>query len=672
MEYIQPYLDYFTHHPQWAIAIIFLIAFGEALLIIGLFVPSTAVLVGAGMLVGTGHLGFWPVFIATAVGAIIGDQLSFWAGRLFGLRLKSLWPLSRYPALVARGEEFVRKHGGKSIAIGRFVPGVKAVVPGIVGMFGMSQAYFASINVASGLVWTACHVFPGMLLGQGLAMAGEISGRLVIVLLVLLALLAVAGWVIRLAIGGLVPVVERGQRRLSAWAERRPEAWLRDFGALISPAHPGSAPLIGYAVAAALALILFLSLTGRLRGGTILEADVSMHNMMQSLRNAPGDEIMIVITMLGDWATMIALALAMVLWLAWRRAWGMAAAVTLVVVSSWAFVAMMKPWLERTPPGDVGGMLETFSFPSAHTTFVTVTLGVLALLASQGLKLWGRALVFAMAGIAIIAIAYSSIYLGTHWVSDVAGGLLFGAVLLAAFGAAIATAPPARIMPLGLTAAALAALLVAGTVNITHNYEARAALYEPHEATVLYDVEQWLAGGWASVGTRRVDLVGKADEPFVAQWVGSLDPIVEALRQAGWTSRPPWTWASHIVPYLDPSSALPDLEPRPALHRGRRAIITWTMPVKNDAAQRLVLRAWRTDFAIAEEGNNREVYVISVTRERLRKGLNLYAVPSPLRPTPEDEDLILSLLRSLKGAAVLEGAGLGPRDLPVLLATTPG
>src|SRR5688500_4755235 len=105
MEYVQSYLDYFSQNPEWAIAVVFLIAFGEALLIIGLFVPSTAVLVGAGILVGTGHLGFWPVFFATAVGAILGDQLSYWAGRLFGERLKTMWPLSHYPQLVATGED---------------------------------------------------------------------------------------------------------------------------------------------------------------------------------------------------------------------------------------------------------------------------------------------------------------------------------------------------------------------------------------------------------------------------------------------------------------------------------------------------------------------------------------------------------------------------------------
>ncbi|MCX7348228.1 MAG: VTT domain-containing protein, partial [Alphaproteobacteria bacterium] len=108
LDYIQPYLEYFTANPEWALVIIFLIALGEALLIIGLFVPSTAVLVGAGVLVGTGHLHFWPVFFATCLGAIAGDQFSYWAGRMFGERLKTLWPLNHYPQLVAKGEDFVR------------------------------------------------------------------------------------------------------------------------------------------------------------------------------------------------------------------------------------------------------------------------------------------------------------------------------------------------------------------------------------------------------------------------------------------------------------------------------------------------------------------------------------------------------------------------------------
>ena len=117
----------------------------------------------------------------------------------------------------------------------------------------------------------------------------------------------------------------------------------------------------------------------------------------------------------------------------------------------------MKLWLQRPRPIELTGLPEVFSFPSGHTTFATVTLGVLAVLASHGLRSWGKAVVFAAAGIAVIAIAYSRIYLGAHWMSDVLGGFLFGAVMIAAFGIAIEAVPSRRIQPLGLTLVALLA-----------------------------------------------------------------------------------------------------------------------------------------------------------------------------------------------------------------------
>ena len=45
------------------------------------------------------------LIIATAVGCILGDQISYWAGKLFGERLKTMWPLRLYPQLVAKGED---------------------------------------------------------------------------------------------------------------------------------------------------------------------------------------------------------------------------------------------------------------------------------------------------------------------------------------------------------------------------------------------------------------------------------------------------------------------------------------------------------------------------------------------------------------------------------------
>ena len=41
---------------------------------------------------------------------------------------------------------------------------------------------------------------------------------------------------------------------------------------------------------------------------TLIDADLSVHHMMQGLRNAPGDEIMIIITMFGDGVVMLAVS----------------------------------------------------------------------------------------------------------------------------------------------------------------------------------------------------------------------------------------------------------------------------------------------------------------------------------------------------------------------------
>jgi undecaprenyl-diphosphatase len=654
MEQIQPYLDYFAQHPGWAIAIVFLIAFGEALLIIGLFVPSTAVLVGAGMLVGTGHLEFWPVFIATAVGAILGDQLSYWAGRLFGDRLKFLWPLNRYPVLVARSEDFVRRHGGKSIAIGRFVPGVKAVVPGIVGMFGMGQAYFAAVNVASGLVWTAAHVLPGMLFGQVLAMAGEVSERLLIVLLLLLVLVAITGWLIRLFIGGLGPILESAQDTFAAWAQRQPGGFWPRLGAVMSPAHPGSLAIILFAALAVTALIAFIHIVSSVFGqSTLIDADISIHNMMQSLRNAPGDEIMTIVTMMGDGFVMISGGLAIVAWLLWRREWRIAGAVFVTILAARLFVPLMKLWLQRPRPLELSGLPEVFSFPSGHTTFATVTLGVFAVLASHGLKSWGKAVVFAAVGIAVIAIAYSRIYLGAHWMSDVLGGFLFGAVMIAAFGIAIEAVPSRRIKPLGLTVATLLAFALAGSIHIWRDYPVNAEVYAPREAIVLYDRQQWEEGSWASLPRQRVDLAGLSEEPFSVQWAGDVRGLGEALGKDGWTEKGKWSWRLGLG-YLDPQRGLADLTPRPALHRGRLADHTWTKPVAGSPDQRLVLRAWKTDVMIGEAEKTYPIYLVSLMRERLRRGFDLYAVPSPLPAEPAERQALTASIGAMPKIRIVQ------------------
>lgn len=160
---------------------IFLVCLGEAVFIVGALVPSMPILLLTGGIIAQGELPFWPIFFAAALGAVVGDAISYYVGWLLKDRIKSIWPFTRYVGLIEKGQSFFRRHGGKSIFIGRFITGVKAVIPGVAGMMGMPYRYFTLINVISAFIWAAAHILPGMLLTAWLASIG-LSLELVIVI----------------------------------------------------------------------------------------------------------------------------------------------------------------------------------------------------------------------------------------------------------------------------------------------------------------------------------------------------------------------------------------------------------------------------------------------------------------------------------------------------------
>jgi membrane protein DedA with SNARE-associated domain len=159
---------------------IFLVSLGECVFLLGLFVPSTPVLLLTGSLMALGKLPFWPIYLIAVLGAVIGDTISYWIGRTLEHRLKEIWPFRNYRDQILSGEAFFSRHGGKSVFIGRFIPGVKAVVPGIAGMLGMHWPRFFLINVVSAFAWAAAHLLPGLLLGNWLDSIG-LSIEMVIV-----------------------------------------------------------------------------------------------------------------------------------------------------------------------------------------------------------------------------------------------------------------------------------------------------------------------------------------------------------------------------------------------------------------------------------------------------------------------------------------------------------
>jgi len=99
------------------------------------------ILFGAGALVATGALGLWPTLGAAVVGAIAGDGLSYWFGRRYRNGIRSWWPFRRHVDLLERAEAFVRRHGGKSVLLGRFVGPLRPVVPAVAACWDVGATF---------------------------------------------------------------------------------------------------------------------------------------------------------------------------------------------------------------------------------------------------------------------------------------------------------------------------------------------------------------------------------------------------------------------------------------------------------------------------------------------------------------------------------------------------
>ena len=82
-----------------------------------------------------------------------------------------MWPLSRHPDLIPRGEAFMKKWGVLGIFIGRFFGPLRASVPLIAGIFEMPFWQFQIANFSSAFVWAATLFTIGDVISKMIALA---------------------------------------------------------------------------------------------------------------------------------------------------------------------------------------------------------------------------------------------------------------------------------------------------------------------------------------------------------------------------------------------------------------------------------------------------------------------------------------------------------------------
>jgi membrane protein DedA with SNARE-associated domain len=160
--FIQAHAAWVTAHADWVVPILFAMSFGKALALVSLVVPETLMVAMIAVLAGLSGVSLWPVWLAVAVGAALGDWVSYVIGYRLKDRARHIWPFSRHPELIPRGERFFHRWGAMSVVLCRFFSPLRATVPLLCGIFEMPLAVFQLANWCSALLWAGAVVLIGM------------------------------------------------------------------------------------------------------------------------------------------------------------------------------------------------------------------------------------------------------------------------------------------------------------------------------------------------------------------------------------------------------------------------------------------------------------------------------------------------------------------------------
>jgi membrane-associated protein len=173
---------------------------GAALDNFGLPASGDVVLFAGGWFANVGWAALPLVMLSGFAGALISDNAVYWIGRIGGrplinrvLKIRLLHFLINEKSL-AKVEYYFESHGGKTVFVGRFGPGLRSMTPLFAGVSRMKYYRFLPYNLSAAAVWAVVYTLIGYIFGsywsELLAVAKSFGyGIVVLVVLILTAYL---------------------------------------------------------------------------------------------------------------------------------------------------------------------------------------------------------------------------------------------------------------------------------------------------------------------------------------------------------------------------------------------------------------------------------------------------------------------------------------------------
>lgn len=624
----QDLLNWLSANPGWAGFWIFVMSFIESLAFVGILVPGIIILFGIGALISFGAIEMLPVWIWGSCGALAGDVISYAVGHRYREHLAEVWPFSKFPGMLERGQEYFRSHGAKSVAIGRFIGPLRPVIPVTAGMMGMAPRRFLMVAIPACIVWTPAYLIPGMLFGASLEVASEYAGRMALVLTIAVVVLWLTWWVIWTAYELLASRSARWLRHVIRWLRRHP-VFRRLAGPLLDSSQP---EVLSILMMGLLLVVFFWGMIMLLFLSPFSVHPQSIDQAVQAyalaLRNHVADPLMVALTQLSRLWVLIPTSVAVLLWLlgAGRKK---AAMHWLVAMGGGVILQLLLGWSLRATPllmeaGDVA-----IYDPSAALTLATVVLGYYAVMVARELKRRKRKWPYVIAGLLMSLLVLARLYLGLDWLSGALMGVLLG--MFWTFVVGIAYRQRAQRSFSGLTASLIFFSMLAITFawQVEQNLDDDIAAFKIPLPERSLSASSWWADGWQTLPRERTRLVSVPAREFNFQFSGDVEDFAQVLAAHGWQEAEPanWRW---IILSMNPEASEFSLPPLKKDYLGYADTLL-LHKLGDDPRQQETLRIWDSGVRLSPAGQ--AVFLGQISNEVLVQRMWIYsywsAVPAP-------------------------------------------
>ena len=607
-------------HPSLALAFVFLVAFSESLVVVGLIVPGAILMILFGALITMDALEFWPTVFFATIGAIAGDSLSYWLGRRYKNKLHNIWPLSTHPEIIIHANEFFNQYGVKSIVFSRFIGLLRPVIPAIAGMSKMPAKLFLISNISSAVLWAPLYLLPGVLFGLSIEMASEFAGKFIFLIVLLLLVIILVLQIIQRMYVFTKPYNNKLITRALSWGKRHPL-----IGEIPAAIFDGDHPEIRGLSMVALIIFAFTLLLTLLSGRLSLAYNPFYYDFdslnqfiylsLQTFRSPPLDSIMLWLTYLSSSHFFALLCFSLgglfILKKDLISFWYWLAAIALPILLAPLFTNNLTTSLQQN-------LNININIQSLPIIVIVSTIGFLTIIINSGLSFRRQKIIYYLSSTLVLFLVMAQLYFAAQVFSQVVFGIFIGVIWFNLLGIAYRR----HTKKITSKDTRLKTLLIIATLLIYPGWKTfqQDELYSPSENYFVMGTNSWIESGWEILPVLRQGINQDKSDVFNLQWLGTIQSINSKLNRLGFSNNV--DSAQRFSNWFLDDANINQLPVLPHIHKGEYETLRFYKYNQNNNELNII-RLWPSKYKLKQESPAQPLWFGSISIAEIKKNLGI-------------------------------------------------